>query len=80
MKKGLAIVFAAGAAAVFAVSCHKARAVADRLNGIAGDLRSLENDVDSLDERTDGMEFDLKYNVKRYTDYDIDDYYDDDKY
>ena len=68
MNKGFIIGIGTGVAAVFAVSCLRARAVADRLGKLAMDLRDLSNEVDSLDERTGDLELDMRYNVKRITD------------
>jgi len=91
MRKVSAIVIGVGiVAASIVVASKQSRWAVSRIARIAGDLHSLyrrvgvlEQDVDYLDSRTDSMEFDMKYNVKRMADFDIDiddDFYDDDKY
>jgi len=83
------IIFVGVVGAFFLIVTAKTRWAVERIARIARDLHllyrrvgCLEQDVELLDTRTDGMEFDMRYNVKRFSDYDIDidGDYDDDKY
>lgn len=89
MRKGFVILIAAGAAVAAYGAALKVQRTENNGARINRELRSLNKRVDDLedavellDTRTDGMEYDMKYNVERVSDfsslYDID--VDDERY
>lgn len=81
MKRVLAIVIIAAAAAYGVAAAKKTARIESRLHSLDRRAEDLEDAVELLDTRTDGMEYDMKYNFKRHSDfglYDID--VDDDNY